>query len=225
MTVHATDIVTPQSERNAVQVLHRKGTYRGLPKRLLDISVVLAILPFVLPFFAIIAAIISLDGSAPFFRQERVGKDGRRFRIWKFRTMVPNAEDLLEGHLRSCEKARREWNAMQKLSDDPRCTPVGRVLRRTSMDELPQIFNVLSGDMSLVGPRPMMVTQQALYPGGAYYRLRPGMTGPWQVSARNETRFADRAIYDDAYEAEMSLFRDLRIIARTFRVVLRGTGI
>ncbi len=139
--------------------------------------------------------------------------------------MVPDAEAHLERHLAQDEAARKEWDEKQKLSVDPRCTGIGRVLRRSSLDELPQLVNVLTGDMSLVGPRPMMPSQQALYPGHAYYRLRPGMTGSWQVSARNESSFADRAYFDDQYEQSLGFATDANIVRKTFGVVLRGTGV
>lgn len=185
----------------------------------------MAVLPFLLPFFLIAGLLISLDGHSPFFLQERVGLHGKRFKMWKFRTMVPDAEQHLERYLSKNPEARAEWQEKQKLTDDPRCTPFGRMLRRTSMDELPQLFNVLAGDMSLVGPRPMMPSQQALYPGHAYYRLRPGVTGSWQVSARNESSFAARANFDDSYEANISLLQDIAIATRTIGVVMRGTGV
>jgi len=202
-----------------------RGVYsRGL-KRIFDFFLVLAAMPFVLPFIALVALLIATDGSAPFFRQERVGQHGRRFLIWKFRTMVPDAEALLATCLASSPEAQREWDAKQKLSNDPRCTAIGRVLRRTSMDELPQLLNVLTGEMSLVGPRPMLPNQQSLYPGHAYYRLRPGITGSWQVSARNESEFQSRALYDDQYATKLSFLTDLKILARTVVVVLRRTGV
>jgi lipopolysaccharide/colanic/teichoic acid biosynthesis glycosyltransferase len=144
--------------------------------------------------------------------------------MWKLRTMVRGAEAVLASHLAADASARAEWAVRQKLADDPRITRIGRFLRRTSLDELPQLWNVLRGDMSLVGPRPMLPDQRALYPGQAYYRLRPGVTGPWQVSDRNRSAFADRARFDTAYEAEMSFGHDLGLIAATFGVVMRGTG-
>ncbi len=227
MTVHASRISTSTEveARPIVPATRVRGLYRAGAKRLIDLFLVAISLPFIVPFFAILAAIIATDGHSPFFRQERVGKDGRRFMMWKFRTMVPNAEQQLENVLSDNPKARTEWNEKQKLSVDPRCTSVGRILRRSSLDELPQIFNVLSGDMSLVGPRPMLPKQQALYPGHAYYNLRPGMTGAWQVSARNESRFSERAHYDDLYDANLSFVGDAGIIVRTVSVVLRGTGV
>ena len=140
----------------------------------------------------------------------------------KIRTMEPGAEAALARHLAADPAARREWDATQKLRPDPRITPLGRVLRKTSLDELPQLWNVLAGDMSLVGPRPMMPAQRALYPGRAAFALRPGLTGPWQVSARNDTGFAARAGFDADYLAGLSLGRDLAILWRTLAVVLRG---
>lgn len=193
-------------------------------KRVLDVTFVLLVLPFLLPFLAIVGVLIALDGHSPFFRQERVGLKGQRFFMWKFRTMVPNAESHLQSYLASNADARAEWDERQKLTVDPRITKVGRILRRTSVDELPQLINVLTGEMSLVGPRPMMPSQQALYPGHAYYRLRPGLTGSWQVSERHKSTFADRAIYDDAYETELSFLTDANIIVKTVGVVFRCTG-
>lgn len=138
--------------------------------------------------------------------------------------MVKDADARLETHLASDNAARGEWDTTQKLKADPRITPFGRFLRKSSFDELPQLWNVLKGDMSLVGPRPMMPEQAPLYPGEAYYTLRPGITGLWQVSERNATAFADRAHYDTRYEQSLSLVTDLRILMATIRVVLRGTG-
>lgn len=191
----------------------------------MDLVLVIVTIPFVAPFLLILALVISLDGHAPFFLQERIGRDGKRFKIWKFRTMVPDAEQKLQQYLAANPDARKEWDSKQKLAADPRCTPIGRLLRRSSMDELPQIVNVLRGEMSIIGPRPMMPSQQALYPGHAYYRLRPGMTGSWQVSARNESEFSARAKFDDLYEAKLSFLGDLLILVRTVGVVLRGTGV
>lgn len=222
MTVHSSKI---SSATPVTSSRRGKGIYVQGFKRAFDILTVLVVLPFLLPFFVIAGVLISLDGHSPFFRQERVGMHGKRFNMWKFRTMVPNAEEHLEQYLAENAEARAEWHEKQKLSHDPRCTSFGRALRRTSLDELPQLLNVLSGDMSLVGPRPMMPSQQALYPGHAYYRLRPGVTGSWQVSARNQSTFAARANFDDAYEAELSFATDLIIAARTVGVVLRGTGV
>jgi len=190
-----------------------------MPRRQRSYSV-----PVVLPLVAILALLVALDGANPFYRQQRVGRNGKVFSILKIRTMVPDAEHTLEAHLASNADARREWDHKQKLSDDPRITRLGAILRKASLDELPQLWNVLRGDMSLIGPRPMMVEQRALYPGVAYYHMRPGITGLWQVSERNESSFAERATFDTAYYNDLSLKTDLSILARTVGVVLRGTG-
>ena len=144
--------------------------------------------------------------------------------MWKLRSMVTNADAALEDHLRSDAAARVEWNTNQKLRNDPRITKVGQILRKTSLDELPQLWNVLIGDMSLVGPRPMMVCQQSLYPGSAYYALRPGITGFWQISVRNESSFAERASYDADYLRKVTFAQDLSVMLKTVSVVTKGTG-
>lgn len=227
MTVHTSRIeVSSEIAAVADKSAASSGPYRHGFKRLFDITLIVLSLPFVLPFLVVIGAVIFLsDGGSPLYRQERVGKDGRRFQIWKFRSMVVDADSQLQRYLNANPEAKQEWETKQKLSYDPRCTMVGRVLRRTSIDELPQIFNVLSGDMSLVGPRPMMPNQQALYPGQSYYNMRPGMTGAWQVTSRNTSDFADRAAYDDQYNGRLTFAEDLSILARTVGVVLRGTGV
>lgn len=198
--------------------------YRAYGKRALDI---LAVCLLALPALLIIlpaALLIARDGAPPFYRQERLGQNGRHFWIWKLRTMVNDAEARLDACLAADPDAQAEWETTQKLRHDPRITPIGRILRKTSMDELPQLLNVMRGKMSLVGPRPMMVSQKALYPGDAYFRMRPGITGPWQISARNETSFAARAHFDTDYDRDLSLWTDISILLRTVKVVLRGTG-
>jgi lipopolysaccharide/colanic/teichoic acid biosynthesis glycosyltransferase len=207
----------------------RKGQFgrtiyiNGL-KRTFDVIVVLLAMPFVLPIILLFALAVMLDGSSPFFAQERVGRGGKVFRMWKLRSMIPNAQKALEAHLALNPAARREWDEYQKLSTDPRITPVGLFIRKTSIDELPQLFNVLFGDMSLVGPRPIMVEQIDIYPGSAYYTLRPGVTGFWQVSKRNESTFADRAVFDAHYAQTQSFLVDLGVLFRTVSVVLKASG-
>lgn len=228
MTVHATriDVSSEVATQHYIASTASNSAYRSFGKRVLDVLIVLVAIPFLVPFLLILAlAIFAKDGHSPFFNQDRIGLNGKRFRMWKFRTMVPNAEALLQLHIDENPEARAEWESKQKLSSDPRCTQVGKLLRRSSMDELPQLFNVLKGDMSLVGPRPMLPNQQSLYPGHGYYRLRPGMTGSWQVSARSESTFASRAGYDDAYEQDVSFRNDATIVSKTIGVVLRGTGV
>ena len=181
-------------------------------------------LPVVAPLILGLALAVRRDGGPAFYTQLRVGKGGRHFRMWKLRSMVADADARMAAYLDANPDAKREWNVTQKLKADPRITGFGAFLRRSSLDELPQLINVLTGDMSLVGPRPMMLNQQAIYPGQAYFALRPGITGHWQTAGRNATAFEARADYDTAYDADLSLKTDLRILARTVGVVMRCTG-
>ena len=217
----------PAVKRADVSVLSpepRGGLYRRYLKRALDVTAILLAAPVVVPVVAALAFAVSRDGSKPFYSQQRVGQHGRAFRMWKLRSMVPDADERMEAYLASNPAARAEWDETQKLKNDPRVTPFGRFLRKSSLDELPQLWNVFTGDMSLVGPRPMMLNQQALYPGMAYYALRPGITGYWQTAGRNRTTFEARAEYDTVYEESLSLATDARILVRTVGVVMNGTG-
>eukprot|EP01023_Acetabularia_acetabulum_P060052 TRINITY_DN7217_c0_g1_i3.p1 TRINITY_DN7217_c0_g1~~TRINITY_DN7217_c0_g1_i3.p1 ORF type:complete len:230 (-),score=36.61 TRINITY_DN7217_c0_g1_i3:57-746(-) len=228
MTLHLTDVsdsvpassvsLPAQSAGKPVEI------YREFGKRAIDLIVVSLAAIIWFPVVAILAALVALDGSSPFYTQRRVGRDGRIFWMIKLRTMVPNADRELQRYLSENPDARDEWDRTQKLKKDPRITRFGQLLRTTSMDELPQLLNVLKGDMSLVGPRPFMENQKALYPGLGYYRVRPGITGLWQVSDRNDSAFAYRAVLDDEYERSVSLGTDLSILKRTFRAVLACTG-
>ena len=206
----------PASKSNAI--------YRNGLKRALDLILMLLAAPVWAPVILFGAILVATDGHNPFYRQERVGRGGRTFRIWKLRTMVIDADAKLDAYLAANPAARAEWDATQKLKHDPRITPFGRLLRKTSLDELPQLINVFVGDMSLVGPRPMMVCQKELYDGVRYYELRPGLTGLWQVSARNESHFTDRVRFDNIYAATVSLTTDVSVLMRTVLVVIRGTG-
>ncbi|MEO8242355.1 MAG: sugar transferase [bacterium] len=201
-----------------------KGVYRRGVKRVLDVALVLIALPVVLPVVVIIALLVMCDGHSPFYWSARVGRNGRIFHMMKLRTMVHDAQDCLEDVLASDTEAAAEWKETQKLKLDPRITTFGRLLRKTSIDELPQLWNVLIGDMALIGPRPMMPDQRRIYPGRAYYVLRPGVSGPWQVSDRNECGFAKRADFDLEYHRTLSFTNDVRLLLRTIAVVLRGTG-
>lgn len=228
MTAHYRDIAedTQPLHISSPDLLahNRRGLYRGGIKRGVDVLAVLLTLPVTLPLIVILALLVTLDGHSPFYRQKRLGWGGRSFTLWKLRSMVHGADTRLEAHLCADPTARAEWELTQKLRHDPRITPIGRFLRKSSADELPQLWNVLKGDMSLVGPRPMLPEQASLYPGTAYYALRPGITGTWQVSARNDTSFADRARFDTEYESQVSAGTDFTILLATVRVVLRGTG-
>jgi len=217
-------VVKPQTAVRDGWRMPQQRLYRRSVKRWLDVLFVLAALPIILPVLLILAGALAIGGHSPFFRQERIGLGGRVFTLWKLRTMVPDAEARLAEHLARDEAARREWDAYQKLACDPRITSFGQFLRKSSLDELPQLWNVLVGDMSLVGPRPMLPEQQDLYPGTAYYALRPGLTGTWQISDRNQSTFAQRADFDSDYERNLSFVTDFRILLATVGVVLRATG-
>ena len=199
--------------------------YRSRGKRALDIALVLLGLPVALPLIGILALALWIEGGQPFYRQERIGQGGRRFSILKLRTMVQNADRMLEACLEADPELRREWEETQKLKEDPRITRIGALLRKTSLDELPQLWNVLKGEMSLVGPRPMLPEQMELYGDlRPYMALRPGITGAWQVSARNEKGFFHRYELDRVYDEELCLALDAAILWRTVGVMLRRTG-
>lgn len=199
--------------------------YRNGGKRLMETVFILLSLPFFLPIVVLCAIALWIEGGNPFYRQVRLGKDGQRFSIFKLRTMVRDADKVLNSYLRANPEMRREWDEKQKLINDPRVTRVGAILRSTSLDELPQLLNVLTGDMSLIGPRPMMPEQLPMYGNaGHYFALRPGITGLWQISARNENRFSFRNEVDATYNKSMSVFGDLTIMFKTVGVMLRRTG-
>lgn len=201
------------------------GIYRAAGKRAFDILFVLLVGPLGLTLVVVFALLSGVcDQSWPFYHQLRIGRGGKVFRLFKLRTMVRDADAFLEAYLAENPEARKEWEKKQKLEYDPRITHFGRILRKTSLDELPQLLNVLKGDMSIVGPRPMMVEQQELYPGVDYYALRPGITGPWQISDRSVGSFAGRAQFDAEYKRMLSLKNDLSILVSTVGVVLRCTG-
>jgi len=180
------------------------------------------------PFLGLIAALIKLDtGGRIFYRQVRVGRDGRPFLLVKFRTMHQDrADQILKEALKNDPALRQEWDTFQKLKDDPRVTRVGKILRRFSLDELPQLWNIRRGEMSLVGPRPIMLNQRKLYGDliREYIRVTPGVTGLWQVSGRNETTFARRAELDIEYIERWSPWLDIYIMLKTLKVVLGRDG-
>lgn len=199
--------------------------YRHLGKRLFDMAFVIVTLPFSFTLIMLCALALWIEGGNPFYTQHRLGKDGKRFSLFKLRTMVPNADEVIETYLANDTAMRLEWDRLQKLQNDPRVTPVGHFLRTTSLDELPQLLNVLLGEMSLVGPRPMMPNQLGIYGDPSqYFALQPGITGLWQVSARNTARFTYRNQVDGAYENALTLELDLKILFKTIGVVLRRTG-
>ncbi len=195
-------------------------------KRVFDVALAGLALLVLSPVLAVIALLIRRDGGPALFIQPRAGRNGDAFGCFKFRTMAVDAEARLEAILAADPKKRAEWDAYQKLDDDPRITPVGRFLRKTSLDELAQLINVLKGEMSLIGPRPMLLEQMEMYGASldAYVRMRPGITGLWQVNGRNATTFEERARLDDWYARNWSLWRDVVILVRTVREVFGGNG-
>jgi Undecaprenyl-phosphate galactose phosphotransferase WbaP len=196
-------------------------------KRGIDILLSLALGIVLLPIGLLTAIIIRLDSPGPiFYRQERIGKDGRKITIYKFRTMHPEADNLLAEYLEKSPEARRDWERKQKLDSDPRITRVGKWLREFSVDETPQLFSIFKGDMSLVGPRPILIEQKVLYGEGieAYRKVRPGLTGLWQVSGRNHTTFQQRTLYDRYYVQNWSVWLDIYILLRTIWVVVSRDG-
>ncbi|MBU2982675.1 sugar transferase [Lentibacter algarum] len=198
--------------------------YSKYLKRIFDVVLtLLMILPaliIIVPF----ALLISLDGHSPFYVQRRLGKGGRVFAMIKLRSMCANAENRLQNYLNSDPERQSEWEKSQKLRDDPRITLIGNFIRRTSIDELPQLFNVLAGHMSLVGPRPMMEEQRSLYGAGEYFLMRPGITGSWQVSERNDVDFAERARFDTSYYQRISFWHDVVLLLKTAKVVVAARG-
>ena len=199
--------------------------YRGVGKRGLDVLLVIASIPVSVPITLMCAIALWIESGLPFYRQDRLGKGARKFSILKLRTMVRDADAQLAYYLAKDPALRQEWETTQKLKADPRITRVGSFLRATSLDELPQLWNVLKGEMSLVGPRPMMPEQLPLYGDAkAYFALQPGITGIWQVSARNEKRFSFRAEVDTQYFRDVSPLCDLGLLLKTVGVVLRRTG-
>jgi Undecaprenyl-phosphate galactose phosphotransferase WbaP len=198
-----------------------------LAKRLIDGLLTLIVLIGSLPLLLIISLIVRLTSKGPvFYSQPRLGLNGTQFRAWKFRTMVANADVALAKHLAANLEARREWEQDHKLKKDPRITGIGRLLRKTSLDELPQLWNVLRGEMSLVGPRPIIEDEIRKYADAyeIYSRVRPGITGLWQISGRNNTTYGERVELDVFYVRNWSLWLDLYILVSTVRVVVLQEG-
>jgi exopolysaccharide production protein ExoY len=199
----------------------------GAFKRGFDIVSALAGLLLLSPLFLMLAMLVKFsDGGRVFYGHPRVGRNGNHFRCLKFRTMVQNGDDVLAQHFARNPQDREEWNATRKLQNDPRVTRVGMVLRKLSLDELPQILNILRGDMSLVGPRPVVEDELELYgPAADYYLMsRPGLTGLWQVSGRNDVSYGTRVAFDRHYVENWSFVFDLKILIRTVPAVFSSRG-
>jgi Undecaprenyl-phosphate galactose phosphotransferase WbaP len=197
-----------------------------LTKRLFDLSAAALLLLCLSPLMLLIALALKLEGGTVFFAHTRVGKNGRVFRCLKFRSMVPDAEAKLQNLLALHPHLKAEWHKEHKLKDDPRISKLGAFLRRTSLDELPQLFNVLKSEMSLVGPRPIVREELQKYglEKSYYLMVRPGMTGLWQVSGRNDVDYETRVYLDAWYVKNWSLWYDLAILFKTIKVVLWRNG-
>lgn len=193
----------------------------------MDLGLCLASLPLTLPLCLLIGLAVLLEsGASPIYRQKRLGKGGKTFTLYKFRTMIRDADLVLEKCLSQDTRFKLEWSESQKVKKDPRITRIGRFLRKSSLDELPQIFNILLGHMSLVGPRPIVEEEINRY--GRYYadycRSYPGLTGLWQVSGRNDTSYRQRVAYDHYYVNNWRLSFDIYILIKTIPVIISGKG-
>ncbi len=222
-------MTVPYSDFSSSSRVHAASNiYESVGKRCLDLILVLIAAPVAVPLVALILLATWREGGRPLYVQHRIGRGGKQFRCWKVRTMVQNADRVLAELIVSDPVVAQEWHHNQKLTDDPRITRLGRFLRRTSLDELPQLWNVINGTMSLIGPRPFTPDQRALYAGGhhaAYYNYRPGLSGLWQVSRRSAGSFAERVAYDEQYCRNVSFLGDAAILWQTLFVVARATGI
>ncbi|RVU84466.1 hypothetical protein EOL70_09380 [Leucothrix sargassi] len=195
-------------------------------KRAMDIIGSLALITLFSPLLIIIAFLVHRDGGSSLYSQSRIGYGGKSFKCYKFRSMIMDSQQFLENFLATNPEARAEWNKDFKLKNDPRITRVGSFLRKTSLDELPQLFNVLKGDMSLVGPRPVVEDELARYGALAqkYITARPGMTGLWQVTGRNDTTYRERISLDCYYIENWRAHTDMFLMFKTLSVIFQGRG-
>ena len=217
----------PQPATQAIGLERDRKSLFPIAKRALDIIGAGVGLVLLAPFFLIVALMVRADGGPAFFVHQRVGRGGKLFGCLKFRSMVVDSQARLETLLASDPAARAEWEATRKLKNDPRITRIGRFLRSTSLDELPQLINVLRGEMSLVGPRPVQEAEIDRYYGASaahYMAVRPGITGLWQVSGRSETSYESRVALDVSYVSRPSLLADISILLRTPVAVLSRRG-
>ena len=214
------------SSRRSERIPSALFRYRVI-KRCGDIALVLVSMPLALLVVGCIAAVVKLSSPGPvFYSHRRIRKGGAFFSMWKFRTMCIDSAEVLEGYLAHNPKARVEWNTTHKLRQDPRITRVGFFLRRYSLDELPQLWNVLAGQMSLVGPRPIVAAEVEKYAEhfDCYCRVKPGLTGLWQVSGRSEVTYQRRVELDCEYVEQWSLIREIVILFKTFASVVNQDG-
>ena len=225
-------LVVEESEEISCEIKEEKAEYKSkfkiyfIFKRLFDIVCSLLGLILLSPVFLIVAILIRRDGGKAFFKQERIGKNGKNIKIYKFRSMIVNAEKVLEELMEKDENIRNEYLTNKKLENDPRITKIGKFIRKTSIDELPQLINVLKGDMSLVGPRPYLWREKEDMGESYKYIItcKPGITGYWQVSGRSDVSFEERVELEKYYSEHVSAWMDIKILFKTVGVVLFGKG-
>lgn len=227
--VHSGDVIPMDRHRTGLRkiaIREEWSTSLRILKRACDILVSLALIVMLSPLMLAIGCLLLAQGGPVVFRQMRIGRNGDLFNCYKFRTMRSDADAMLRKLLAENPRIRLEWRRRQKLTDDPRVTRFGRFMRKTSLDEIPQLVNVLKGEMSLVGPRPIVPTEATRYRGflGHYLAVRPGLTGLWQVSGRNDTTYPRRVALDVAYVRNASLRLDLAILLRTVPALLKTQG-
>ncbi|KMK68023.1 glycosyl transferase [Puniceibacterium sp. IMCC21224] len=200
--------------------------YTMVVKRAFDLILAMVLLPIILPIIAVLWAFTVRDGGSGFYGHRRIGRHGQSFRCWKIRTMQINAEQRLKTYLVENPEAAAEWACGFKLTNDPRITRLGAFLRASSLDELPQIWNVLAGEMSFVGPRPVVRAELRRYGAmrTAYLSMRPGITGLWQVSGRNNVSYEERVMLDVTYVSTVSFLTDIKLLVKTARAVTDRTG-
>lgn len=205
---------------------HFTNLYQGAGKRIFDIVFVLIAIPFLAPLMIGLVIFLHFSGGQPFFGHTRIGHNGKAFKCWKFRSMVTNGDALLAHTLATDPEARAQWKCSRKLESDPRVTRIGHFLRRSSIDELPQLWNVLKGEMSIVGPRPIPEDELKLYGPHMvdYVKLRPGLTGLWQVNGRGKVDFQTRVKMDVRYKNSLCFWNDFKIIVGTVGAVVGQTG-
>jgi len=221
-----TSSLLPRVPEPALPQVPRASLERKL-KRGFDLAFATLMIALLLPLMMVIGLLIWLGSDRPIlYRQQRVGMGGKPFQCLKFRTMAPDADLLLNNLLERSPEAKKQWEQSFKLKNDPRITPIGSILRKTSLDELPQLFNILAGEMSLVGPRPIVADELPRYESvlPLYLSVRPGLTGLWQVRGRSDCSYSERVAFDEEYVRTWSFRNDIVIIVRTIGVVLSGRG-
>jgi lipopolysaccharide/colanic/teichoic acid biosynthesis glycosyltransferase len=219
--VSGNDFDGPQSNLPIVSFRYR------VLKPLLDLAIVFLAMPVALPLGLLMAGLIrATSRGSVLYRHRRIGQFQQPVYVWKFRTMYEDSDSLLERHLSSSADAREEWTRTHKLREDPRVTPIGRLLRKTSLDEIPQLLNVLAGNMSIVGPRPIVDEERPKYGEHfhTYAYALPGITGLWQVSGRCDVNYPERVLMDVQYVEQWSLWMELKILLKTARVIFRSEG-